>query len=177
MQNAISTAVFFYLGEGGAKVLFNAFYILLPDIFNRRHFYYCYFCCCYYIRNYKLNLYCHYHRQHISLIILNKGYIFQTSLTHYCDLIQNSKLKLYLCWTNKSLRHEDMSGSGCIDPCFLDINTARRWLVSFIPWLLYPRGKSHRCPLDGRMGRPQHGEEKILVLTGTRTSPPRSSSP
>jgi hypothetical protein len=36
------------------------------------------------------------------------------------------KLKLSLCLNNKALRHEDLSGSGCIDPCILDLGTSSR---------------------------------------------------
>jgi hypothetical protein len=54
-----STAVFFLWGE--QAILFNAFYVLLPSIFNHYHhfyyYYYCYFCCYYYMKNYKLGQY------------------------------------------------------------------------------------------------------------------------
>jgi hypothetical protein len=38
----------------------------------------------------------------------------------------DSKVKLSLCWTNYALHHEDVWGSGCIDPHFLDLGTSRR---------------------------------------------------
>jgi hypothetical protein len=65
-------------------------------------------------------------------------------------------------------------GSGYIDPPFLDLGPSWESVVSFKPLSLYPRGKSPRYPLDGRLGGPQsrsrrHGEVKILVPTGTRT--------
>jgi hypothetical protein len=41
------------------------------------------------------------------------------------------------------LRHEDVWGSGCRDPSFLNLCTNWRWVVSFTPRPLYPRGKSH----------------------------------
>jgi hypothetical protein len=71
---------------------------------------------------------------------------------------------------------------GCIDPHFLDLGTSWRWMVSFTPLPLYPRGKSPRYPLDRRLGGPQsrcwwRGEEKILDPTGTWTPTPQSSSP
>jgi hypothetical protein len=91
------------------------------------------------------------------------------------------KVKLSLI-TNYSLRHEDVWGSGCIDPRFLDLGTSWRSVVSFTPRPLYLRGKSSRYPLDTRLDGPQSrygrcGEEKILDHTGTRTPTPWSSSP
>jgi hypothetical protein len=34
------------------------------------------------------------------------------------------KFKLSLCLTNYALRHEDLWGSGCINPYFLDLGTS-----------------------------------------------------
>jgi hypothetical protein len=92
------------------------------------------------------------------------------------------KAKLSMCLTNYALRHEGVWGSGCIDPHFLDLGTSWRWVVSFTPRPLYPRGKSPRYPLYRRFGGPQnrsgqHGEEEILTPTATRTPTLRSSSP
>jgi hypothetical protein len=94
----------------------------------------------------------------------------------------NKKVKLFLCWTNWALHHEGVWRSGCIDPHFLDLGTSWRWVVSFTPRPLYPRGKSPRYQLDRRLGEPQsHSgrseEEKILDPTRTRSLTPRSSSP
>jgi hypothetical protein len=63
--------------------------------------------------------------------------------------------------------------------CFLDL--ALVGVVSITPLLLYPRGKSPRCPLDRRLGGPQsrsgqRGEEKILDPTGTLTPTPRHAA-
>jgi hypothetical protein len=90
-------------------------------------------------------------------------------------------VKLSLCLTNWALRHDGEWGSRCIDPHFLDLDTRWRWEVSFMPWPLYPRGKSPCYPLDRKLGGPQswpgrHGEEKIIGSTGTRALNPRSSS-
>jgi hypothetical protein len=53
-----------------------------------------------------------------------------------------------------------------MDPHFLDLGTSWRWVVSFTPLPLYPRGKSHRYPLD-RLGGPQsRSERKFLSLPG-----------
>jgi hypothetical protein len=63
---------------------------------------------------------------------------------------------------------EDVWGSGCINPHFLDLGTSWRWVVSFMPWLPYPRGNRPRCPLHRRLGGPQSrsgssGEKKNLA--------------
>jgi hypothetical protein len=55
--------------------------------------------------------------------------------------------------------------------------TSWRWVVSFMPLPLYPRGKNPLYPLDGRLSAPQNrsglrGEEKILDPTGTLNSDP-----
>jgi hypothetical protein len=54
---------------------------------------------------------------------------------------------------------------------FLDIGTRWRWVLSFTPLLLYPRGRSPRYPLDRRLGGPQNqyghcGVDKNRVLQG-----------
>jgi hypothetical protein len=53
-----------------------------------------------------------------------------------------------------SIHHEDVWWSGCIDPGFLDLGTSWRWVVSFTPRPLYPRGKSPRYPLNTRLSGP-----------------------
>jgi hypothetical protein len=87
------------------------------------------------------------------------------------------KVKLSLCLANQTLRHEDVSGSRGL----FDLGSTWRWVFSFTPRPLYPRGKSPRYPLDRGLGEPQkssgrYGEEQILDSTGTRTQTPRSSS-
>jgi hypothetical protein len=91
------------------------------------------------------------------------------------------KVKLSLCVSNYALPHECVWGSECIDPYFLHLGTSWRWVVSFTPRPLNPRGKSSRYPLDRKLGGPQsqsgrRGEEKILDPTGSRTPTSRSSS-
>jgi hypothetical protein len=54
------------------------------------------------------------------------------------------------------------------------ISTTWRWVVSFTPRPLYPRGNSPPFPLDRRLGETQsrsewRGQEEILDPTGTRT--------
>jgi hypothetical protein len=56
-------------------------------------------------------------------------------------------------------------GNESIAPRILDLGTRWRWVVSFTPRLLYPRGKIPGYPLDRRLGGPQcrsgrGGEEK-----------------
>jgi hypothetical protein len=66
---------------------------------------------------------------------------------------------------------EGVWGSGCIDPYFLHLGSSWRWVVSFTPQPLYPRGKSTRYPLDRRLGGPQNRsgyvkKRKFLTLPG-----------
>jgi hypothetical protein len=53
----------------------------------------------------------------------------------------------------------------------LDLCTRWRWVVSFTPWLFYPRGKNPRYPLDRILCGPQNrsggcAEEKNLAPAG-----------
>jgi hypothetical protein len=91
-------------------------------------------------------------------------------------------LKLSLCLT----KHHAMkaySGSGGTAPHILDLGTRWRWVVSFMPWLLYSQGKCPWYPLDRRLGGPQShsghsGREKnSQPPTGDQTLEPPSSSP
>jgi hypothetical protein len=92
----------------------------------------------------------------------------------YGAMLRHRTLMLFLRLNNKALRHEGVWGSGCIDPCFLDLGTSWRWMLSFTPGPPYPRGKSPWYPSDRRLGRPQRrsgrrGEEKNLDPTRIRT--------
>jgi hypothetical protein len=53
--------------------------------------------------------------------------------------VEEVKVKLCLCLTNKALRHEGVRGSGCLDPRTLHFGTSLRWVVSYTPRPLYPR--------------------------------------
>jgi hypothetical protein len=64
------------------------------------------------------------------------------------SLVLDSKVVPVL---NYALHHEDVWGSGCIDPRFLDLGTNWRWVVSFTPLPHYHRGKS-RYPLGQESG-------------------------
>jgi hypothetical protein len=81
-------------------------------------------------------------------------------------IVWNITVNLSLCFFfNWAPRHEGALGSGCIAPRILDFGTTRRWVVSFVPRPLYPRGKIAPYPLDRRLGGPQSrsghgGEEK-----------------
>jgi hypothetical protein len=90
--------------------------------------------------------------------------------------------KLSLCLTNQALRHEGVWGSGYIDPHLLDLGTSWRWMVSFTPLSLYPRGKSPRCLFHSRLGRPQsrsgwRGEKKNCWLYRDSNSDPSVVQP
>jgi hypothetical protein len=92
-------------------------------------------------------------------------------------ITSSKKVKLSPCLTNQALCHEGVWGNGCINPHFLGLGTSWKWVASFMTCSLYPWGKSPRYPLDRRLGGPQnwsgwHGEEKILVSTGTWTPVP-----
>jgi hypothetical protein len=74
-------------------------------------------------------------------------------------------------------------GTGSIAPRIFDLGTRWRWVVSFTPRLLYPRGKSPWYPFDRRLGGPQigfeHGteEKNSQPPPGIETPIIRSSSP
>jgi hypothetical protein len=63
------------------------------------------------------------------------------------------RAKLSLCLT-KHQAIKTLGGRGIV-PHILDFST-RKWVVSFIPQLLYSRGKSPQYPLDRRLGGPQN---------------------
>jgi hypothetical protein len=73
------------------------------------------------------------------------------------------KVKLSLCLT-KPHAMKTCWESGGIVPHILDLGTRWRWVVSFMPWPLYPQGKSTWYPLDRRLGGPQshfgHGAQE-----------------
>jgi hypothetical protein len=59
---------------------------------------------------------------------------------------------------------------------FLDIGTSWKWVVSFTPLPLHPRGKIPRYPLHRRLGGPYSrswrcGEEKSLTMLGIEPGP------
>jgi hypothetical protein len=81
------------------------------------------------------------------------------------------KIKLSLCLANEALHHEDVWGSGCIDPRTLDLDTSWESVVKFMRRSLYPRGKNPLYPLDARLSGPQsrsgrRRKEDILSLRG-----------
>jgi hypothetical protein len=112
------------------------------------------------------------HHLTISLILFDSGWPSKSGVGnnffHSGDK-KVKKVKLSLSLTNYALRHEGVWRSGCIHPRFLDLGTSWRWVVSFTPWSLYPRGKSPRYPLDRRLGGPQsrpgqYREETIFTI-------------
>jgi hypothetical protein len=106
-------------------------------------------------------------------MLLNLAYMERKIKNHSCPYCK----KLSLCLPNHTLRHEDVWGSGCRDPHFLELGTSWKSVVRFTP-----RGKSPRYSLDRRLDEARsrygrHGEVKILAPTGTETPTPWSSSP
>jgi hypothetical protein len=43
-------------------------------------------------------------------------------------------------------------GSGDITPNIINLSTRWRWVVSFMPWPLYPQGRNPLYPLDRKVG-------------------------
>jgi hypothetical protein len=77
---------------------------------------------------------------------------------------------------SSALGHEDVWGSGGIDPHIVDLGIGWRWVVSFTPLLLYPRGKSPLVPSDRRLGGPRAGlddveKRKFLTVPGLELRP------
>jgi hypothetical protein len=100
---------------------------------------------------------------------------FRHNVWPYHKNFMFSSFSIKVKLTNYARHHEG------INPHFLDLCTSWRWVVSFTPLPLYPRGESPRYPLDRRLRGLQsrsgrRGEEKVLDPTGTRTPIPRSSS-
>jgi hypothetical protein len=67
-------------------------------------------------------------------------------------------------------------GSGCTDPHSLDLGTSWRWVISFTPLLLYPRGKSPGTHwiggcVDPRVGLDAVEKRRFLILPGPELRP------
>jgi hypothetical protein len=70
--------------------------------------------------------------------------------------------------------HEDVWGNGIVALRILNLGTKWRWVISFTPRPLYPRGTIHRYPLHRRLNVPQCrldevAKRKIPVPVGIRT--------
>jgi hypothetical protein len=88
------------------------------------------------------------------------------------NIFKKVKVKLSLCLIEHC--HEDVGEWG-YSFIILDLGTRWRWVVSFTLWLLHPREKRLRYPLDMRLSGPQShsghfGEE-------TKSCPCRDSNP
>jgi hypothetical protein len=89
------------------------------------------------------------------------------------------KVKVFMCLTKRRHAMKTCWGSGGIAPCIINLVARWRWVVSFTPRRLYPRGENRRYPLVRRLGGPQSqfgrgGKEKnFQPLPGIE---PRSSS-
>jgi hypothetical protein len=77
------------------------------------------------------------------------------------------KVKLSLCLTNFTLRHEDVWGTGYIDLHLLDLSNSWRSVVSFTTRPLYPRYLLNRW-----LGEPQSRSGRC----GENSSPYRDSN-
>jgi hypothetical protein len=58
------------------------------------------------------------------------------------------------------IAHEDVLENGGIASHILNLGTKWRWVVSFMPQLLYLRDNRHRYPMDRRLGGPQSWFER-----------------
>jgi hypothetical protein len=90
------------------------------------------------------------------------------------NLKVKGKLSLYL--TNYAVCHEDVWGSGCTDPHFLDLSTSWWWVVSFTPRPLYPRERAHSTHciggwVDSRAGLDDTEKLKFPTLPGLELWP------
>jgi hypothetical protein len=106
------------------------------------------------------------------------GALFRNIFSKYTSLVVRTqtstsndmvkvKVNLSLCLNNEAPGHEGVRGSGCINPHFLDLGISWRWVVSFTPRPIYPRGKSPRYPLNKRLCGPQSRSGKnIFPLPG-----------
>jgi hypothetical protein len=106
-----------------------------------------------------------------------KPYMQYASQNLYDHEIIRQKVKLSLCLTNSALRNEDVWGSGCIYPHFLDLDTSWRWVVSFTPLPLYPRERAPGTHFIGGWVEPRAGMDdmekwKYFTLPGLEVPPP-----
>jgi hypothetical protein len=70
--------------------------------------------------------------------------------------------KIVLCF-NWTPRHEGLLGKWMYScTYYFDLGTRWRWVGSFTPWPLYPRGKSFWYPLDRSLGGPQSRSDSVV---------------
>jgi hypothetical protein len=73
---------------------------------------------------------------------------------------------LFACLSTTPWR---LKGSGGIAPHILNLSTGWRWVVSFIPWQVYPQGRSLWYLLDRKLGVSQiwfqHGDEEKRFIS------------
>jgi hypothetical protein len=97
-----------------------------------------------------------------SHILMGLHGLLQESL-YLFYYIRKGKVKFSLVLTNWELRHEDVRGSGCIDPRILDLRKSWGWLVNFTPQPLYPRGNwFHTHWIKGWVG-PRTGLDHVEI--------------
>jgi hypothetical protein len=88
-------------------------------------------------------------------------------------------VKFSLCVINQASCHEDVSGSGCIDPLFLtSALDVGEWSASR-PFRFIPQGNRPRYPLDIRLGgvhsRPGRCEEEKNIFLRPGMEPSSSA--
>jgi hypothetical protein len=87
--------------------------------------------------------------------ILPLGFKYSPQHPYNCsDYQDKAKGKVVLCLTKRLAMKTYWCKGGTV-PRILDLGTRWGWVVSFMPPLLYPQGKSPRYPLDRRLGGPQ----------------------
>jgi hypothetical protein len=60
------------------------------------------------------------------------------------------RIKMTACF----IKHHTMKKYGGVDlvPCILTIDTGWKWVLTFVPWLIYVWGKSPDYQLDRQLG-------------------------
>jgi hypothetical protein len=112
--------------------------------------------------------------------------VIRKSSYPYCGFSWFPSVPLDKCWRQATTAFLQKKGKVTVlwrhvgewrySSTFLNLSTRWRWVVSFTPLPLYPRGKSPRYPLDRRLGEPQSRsgpceQEKNLALPGIEPGP------
>jgi hypothetical protein len=105
---------------------------------------------------------------------LNVNLVHNYFLTHPSQLITDYSLcpaiwysAMWVKINCPHARHEDICGNGGRRTCIPNLDTARRYMVIFTPWLPIPQGKTHCYSLTKKVGEPlswyrYFGQEKNL---------------
>jgi hypothetical protein len=86
-----------------------------------------------------------------------------------------TNVKFSLCLVNYTLRHQDVCGSGCIDPRFLDLGTSWEWSPSHLDRFTPGERAPHTHWIGGwvvpRICLDDVENRKILTLPGLELIP------